>query len=156
MAGSSQILVMTDKVAAPRALFYAESIVPSLSRCPVQTKLLILLLSMLVAGCAAPPVLATPPLKASFRPAQIPTRGMVAGVNNASGSIVTVETVFVRSKDDAQERSYRLDRKIAPRDSITIGWVELDGWKLRTGDRLRLACEGYRETFDFTVEKAQP
>jgi hypothetical protein len=32
-----------------------------------------------------------------------------------------------------------------------VGWIELDGWKLKSGDRLRVLCEGYRDSFDVDV-----
>jgi hypothetical protein len=93
-----------------------------------------------------------PPLNVSFRKSQIPGRGLVAGLNNPSStSSVEVLTVFVQKPKETDWRSYRLDRKIRPQDSISVGWVELDGWKLSKGDRLRIRCRGYSDDFECDV-----
>ncbi len=85
-----------------------------------------------------------PPLKVSFRKSQIPTEGMVAGINNPSSSeSIQVVAVFVQGKGEKEERSYRIDRELKPLDSIAVGWVQLNGWKLKPGDKLRIRCEGY-------------
>lgn len=98
-------------------------------------------------GCqqqAAPPKAGPPPLRVSFRKSQIPTQGMVACVNNPSAEAsIQVVAVFVQGKGEKQERSYRLDRQVKPLDSISVGWVEFGGWKLKPGDKLRIRCEGY-------------
>jgi hypothetical protein len=95
---------------------------------------------------------AAPPLAVSFRDSKVPLQGKVAGINNTSSQQVAVSVVYVSSKGDAAERSYRLDASIAPQDSITLGWAELDGWKLKPGDKVRLQCEGFAKTFDFEVK----
>jgi hypothetical protein len=76
----------------------------------------------------------------------MPNQGMVANVNNptATGSI-KVAVVFVQGKGEKEERSYRLDRRVKPLDSISVGWKELGGWKLMPGDKLRIRCEGYTD-----------
>ncbi len=28
-------------------------------------------------------------------------------------------------------------------DTITVGWVELDGWKLKPRDEVTIECKGY-------------
>jgi len=98
-------------------------------------------------GCrtaVVPPKAGPPPLHVSFRKSQIPTEGMVASVNNPSeAAALKVVAVFVRGKGEKEERSYRLDREIKPLDSISVGWVEFGGWKLKPGDKLRIRCEGY-------------
>jgi hypothetical protein len=100
---------------------------------------------LLLSGCARPRA-GPPPLKVSFRKALIPTQGMVAGINNpSSAESVKVVAVFVQGKGEKEERSYRLDRMVKPLDSITVGWVELDGWKLKPGDKLRIRCQGYTD-----------
>lgn len=114
----------------------------------VAALLAVSVIAFLLPGCSSSKPGPPPPLKASFRKAQIPTRGMVAGLNNSSSSeSIKVETVFVQGKDENEERSYRMDATIRPRDSISIGWVELDGWKLKSGDKLRIRCDGYDEDF---------
>jgi hypothetical protein len=76
---------------------------------------------------------------------------MVAGVNNPSAAeSVQVVAVFVQGKGEKEERSYRLDREVKPLDSISVGWAELGGWKLKRGDKLRIRCEGY--TSDLACE----
>jgi hypothetical protein len=116
----------------------------------------ILVLAAILAGvalfrfgpAAAPPKPPTrpgePPLKISYRHSQIPRHGMVAGFNNPSTSeSITVVAVFVQGKGEKEERSYRIDREIKPLDTISVGWVQLDGWKLKRGDKLRIRCEQY-------------
>jgi len=99
-----------------------------------------------------PPKPGPPPLKLSFRKAQIPTEGMVAGINNPSSSeTIKVIAVFVKGKDEKEERSYRLDHELKPLDSVTVGWIQLNGWKLKPGDKLRVRCEGYTEDFEGEV-----
>jgi len=69
---------------------------------------------------------------------------MVAGINNPSSSeSIQVVAVFVQGKGEKEERSYRIDRELKPLDSIAVGWVQLNGWKLKPGDKLRIRCEGY-------------
>ncbi|HEY7427976.1 MAG TPA: hypothetical protein VH682_27330 [Gemmataceae bacterium] len=113
-----------------------------------------LLSSAGLVGCrpqAPPPQAGPPPLRVSFRKSQIPTQGMVAGVNNPSAAeSVQVVAVFVQGKGEKEERSYRLDREVKPLDSISVGWAELGGWKLKRGDKLRIRCEGY--TSDLACE----
>lgn len=101
---------------------------------------------------AAPPKAEAPPLKVSFRKPPIPTQGLVAGLNNPSAThAIKVIAVFVQGKGEKQERSYRLDREIKPLDSISVGWIELDGWKLKSGDKLRVRCEGYTRDLECDV-----
>jgi hypothetical protein len=85
-----------------------------------------------------------PTLKVSYRKSQIPTQGMVVNLNNPSTSeSLKALVVFVRAKDEKEDRSYRLDRPIKPLDSMQVGWNELGGWKLKAGDKLRIQFEGY-------------
>jgi len=77
---------------------------------------------------------------------------MVAGINNTSISESVKEVVvFVRSKNEKEERSYRIDREIKPLDSVSVGWIQLNGWKLKSGDKLRIRCEGYTEDLEIEV-----
>jgi hypothetical protein len=109
-----------------------------------------LLVAVGLAGCQrqAPPPKAPkpgpPPLRVSFRNSQIPTEGKVASITNPSETEpVKVVAVFVQGKKEKEERSYRLDRDIVPLDSISVGWAQFGGWKLKNGDKLRIRCEGY-------------
>src|SRR5713101_2156156 len=106
-------------------------------------------------GCKKPvaaPIQGPPPLKVSFRKSQIPTEGMVAGINNPSTSeSVKVIAVFVKGKEDKEERSYRIDREIKPLDTISVGWIELNGWKLKHGDKLRIRCVEYADDLESEV-----
>src|SRR5262249_51486931 len=104
----------------------------------------------LIVGCGPPqPARARPPkgppgFKVSFRKSQIPGQGMVANVNNPSATeTIKVAVIFVQGKGEKEERSYRLDRDVKPLDSLTVGWAELGGWKLKRGDKLRIRCDGY-------------
>jgi hypothetical protein len=108
---------------------------------------------VVLCGCRpAAPKPGPPPLKISFRPSQFKDQGLVAGINNPSSSeSIKVVAVFVRSAEDKDERSYRLDRVIRPLDSINVGWLELDSWKLKPGDKLRFLCEGYEASLDTEV-----
>jgi hypothetical protein len=103
----------------------------------------------LLVGCeraVSPPKAGPPPFKVSFRKSQIPAQGMVANVNNPSTTeTIKVAVVFVQGRGEKEERSYRLDREVKPLDSISVGWAELGGWKLKPGDKLRIRCEGYAD-----------
>jgi hypothetical protein len=93
-----------------------------------------------------------PPLKVSFRKSQIPTEGMVAGINNPSSSeTIKVIAVFVQGKHEKEARSYRLDQELKPLDSISVGWIQLNGWKLKPGDKLGVRCEGYEGDLETEV-----
>ena len=106
-------------------------------------------------GCKKPvaePQPGQPPLKLSFRKSQIPTEGMVAGINNPSSSeSIKVIAVFVQGKNEKEERSYRIDHELKPLDSISVGWIQLNGWKLKSGDKLRVRCEGYARDLEGEV-----
>ena len=123
--------------------------------------LLALLAMPLVAapiGCnrpAAPAVAAgPPPLRVSFRPSKIPNEGLVAGFNNPSElESIRVIAVFAQGKGEKAERSYRLDREIKPLDSISFGWLESNGWKLKPGDKLRVRCDHYQSDLECEVPK---
>src|SRR5262249_45961099 len=92
------------------------------------------------------------PLRLSYRKSPIPTQGMVLGINNPSNSeTINVVVVFVQGKADKEERSYRLDKAVKPLNSISVGWVELDGWKLKSGDKLRIRCDGYAKELETEV-----
>jgi hypothetical protein len=108
-------------------------------------------------GCnrpVAPAVAGPPPLRVSFRPSKIPTEGMVAGFNNLSElESIRVIAVFVQGKGEKAERSYRLDREIKPLDSISFGWIESNGWKLKPGDKLRVRCDRYQSDLECEVPK---
>jgi hypothetical protein len=114
----------------------------------------------LLVGCPPFPVAARavkagpPPFQVSFRKSQIPGQGLVANVNNKSPKeTITLTVVFVQGKGEKTDRSYRLDRELKPLDSQSIGWLELGGWKLKHGDKLRIRCDGYRD--DLACEAAE-
>src|SRR6185312_6900877 len=87
-----------------------------------------------------------PPIELSFRKAQIPTRGMVVGIKNAAdGETLEKLTVEVRSPGEETPRSHVIKTGIKPHDSITVGWVELDGWKLKPGDEFSIKVSRYSE-----------
>ena len=108
-----------------------------------------LVVASLLVGCgrfASAPKAGPPPLKVSFRKSQIPTQGMVAGLTNASSTeVIKVVVVLVQGKNEKEGRSYRIAREVKPLDSISVGWVELDGWKLKPGDALRIRCARYTD-----------
>lgn len=93
-----------------------------------------------------------PPIVFSFRKSKIPLQGMVAGVRNTSEE-ETLENlvVHVSSPEEEGERSHRLQIKLLPLDSITIGWQELDGWKLKPDDELKITCDQYQGERTATV-----
>lgn len=104
----------------------------------------------LLAGCAParpaapPPKPGKPPIEFSFRKSQVPTKGMVAGIRNSSDSEELSELVVqVHGPNEKGQRSHRVDSIVRPQDSITVGWVELDGWKLKAGDSLTVRCRQY-------------
>lgn len=113
------------------------------------------LLSLTLAGCADAKQGAkagSPPLEFSFRRSQIPTRGMVVGIKNASQSeTLKGLTVEVRSADEETTRSHLIEKEIKPRDSITVGWIELDGWTLKPGDEVSVTSDNYTDPKAVTV-----
>lgn len=93
-----------------------------------------------------------PPIEFSFRKSQIPLKGMVAGVRNAStDEILENFVVRVKSSDEEGERSHRPANHLKPQDSFTVGWAELDGWKLKPGDVLTVTCDQYEGETSATV-----
>jgi hypothetical protein len=119
-----------------------------------------LMAATLLVGCPPVPVAARavkagpPPFKVSFRKSQIPGQGLVANVNNKSSTEkITVAVVFVLGKGEKEDRSYRLDRELKPLDSMSIGWAELGGWKLKLGDKLRIRSDEYKA--DLACEVAE-
>lgn len=64
----------------------------------------------------------------------------------------TIIAVSVQSDSDVERRSYRLDRTIRPLDSITIGWIECDGFELKQGDRLWIHCKEFQQDMELQVE----
>ena len=116
----------------------------------------LLALTLTIPGCPQPagPKTGSPPIEFSFRKAQIPTRGMVVGIKNASSS-ETLEslTVEIRSPSEESTRSHVVEKEVKPRDSITVGWVELDGWKLKLGDEISVTSDRYMQPKTVTVPK---
>ncbi|MCA9068425.1 MAG: hypothetical protein KDA84_05860 [Planctomycetaceae bacterium] len=93
-----------------------------------------------------------PPVEFSFRKSKIPLQGMVAGVWNTSEQ-ETLESLVVRvsSPEEEGERSHHLWKTLRPQDSITVGWQELDGWKLKPDDVLKITCDQYRDEVFITI-----
>ena len=122
----------------------------------MKTRLLIIciLAITVVSGCAnnSPPP-GPPPVEVHFRKSQIPLKGLVMGVRNTSTSSLEIATVSIRSPDDDGTRSHVITKRVLPKDSITIGWMELDGWKLKEGDEITLECTGYEVPFSITVTR---
>jgi hypothetical protein len=101
---------------------------------------------------AALPKDGPPPIRVSYRPSKIPRQGMVAGLNNPSvEESLKLVAVFIQGKGETEGRSYRLDRVIKPLDSISLGWLEFGGWKLKPGDKLRIRCEEYKDDLECEV-----
>jgi hypothetical protein len=110
-----------------------------------------------VAGCQKNP--GAPPLRVTYRKATIPSKGLVIGLTNTGTESMTLNKVYVRSKSDKEDRPYdQLLRKVLePDDSIAIGWMELDGWKIQKGDRLRVFFNEYAQPLEITVgEDVEP
>jgi hypothetical protein len=100
--------------------------------------------AMTACGCRPPAVVGPPPLTASFRKASVPTKGYVVGLSNVdSPQAIHVVQIYVQSANEKDERPYRVDKSVSMKDSISLGWMELDGWPLKSGDRLRVECSGY-------------
>ena len=107
-----------------------------------------------VSGCVDNnPAPGPPPIEFSFRKSQIPLKGMVMGIQNTSDTDLEVVTISVRSPKDEGARSHVIETRIVPKDSITVGWVELDGWKLKPGDEVTVECTGYNAPKKVTVPK---
>jgi hypothetical protein len=95
-----------------------------------------------------------PPIEFSFRKSQIPLKGMVAGIRNSSKTEeLSNFVVRVRSADEEGERSHRPINHLKPRDSFTVGWAELDGWKLKPGDVLTVTCDQYQGEVSVTISE---
>jgi hypothetical protein len=110
------------------------------------------LLLLLAGGCSqAKP--GAPSLRVSYRKASIPGKGLVIGLTNTSSQSLNVDRVHVRSADEKHERPYdqMFKKTIGPNDSIAIGWVELDGWKIRKGDQVRIFFREFEQPFEITV-----
>jgi hypothetical protein len=85
-----------------------------------------------------------PPIEFSFRKSQVPLKGLVAGVRNASkDEELTSFVIRVTSPKEEGERSHLQPITLMPQDSFTVGWMELDGWKLKSGDVVTVTCEQY-------------
>lgn len=77
---------------------------------------------------------------------------MVIGIKNASQNETLKElTVEVRSPNEETTRSHVIEKEIKPRDTVTVGWVELDGWKLEPGDKVSVTADGYTDAKKVTV-----
>lgn len=106
--------------------------------------LMVVATAVMACGCRPPAAIGPPPLKASFRKASVPTKGFVVGLSNVdSPQAIHVVQVYVKSAKEEGERPYRVDKSVATKDSISLGWMELDGWPPKSGDRLRVECSGY-------------
>jgi hypothetical protein len=69
---------------------------------------------------------------------------MVMGLTNTSADEPLAGVhVDVTSPKEGDKRSYLLKKKLPPGDSISVGWMELDGWKLKRGDKVAVRCKGY-------------
>lgn len=106
------------------------------------------LMLFIVYGCQGQPPApgaapAPPPVVFSFRESQIPTRGMVVGIQNTTTD-ETLEGLVVKVQSPEEEgvRSHRIG-DLLPQDTITVGWMELDGWVLKSGDEVTVSCDGY-------------
>lgn len=117
-----------------------------------------LLLVGILQGCfvgnqaVPPPQAGPPPLKVSFRKSQVPFHGLVAGINNPTDQTIQVVAVLVQDAADAHPRTHRLDYELKSLDTMTVGWTELDGWKLKSKDKLTIRCEGFTQDFQIIVE----
>ena len=97
-------------------------------------------------------VLSTPPPAASsertrfsisYRKAAIPGHGVVLGLTNATDKETLKNVVvLVKSSAGGGERSYRVARSLSPKETISVGWKELDGWKLNPGDVVKVKVDG--------------
>jgi hypothetical protein len=117
-------------------------------------RLIALAALVVTSGCWVPPVPKTgpPPIEFSFRKSQVLAHGMVAGLRNASTSETLAGIVVtVRSPKEQGVRSHVVDKAIRPQDTVTIGWIELDGWKLKPGDEVAVKCTEYPESKTVTV-----
>jgi hypothetical protein len=120
-------------------------------------RLALLLLLPLLAACdsaSTGPKPGAPPVSFRYRQAQIPGKGLVAGIENQSTTETLSNFVIKVSSQDAQRNgSYRVGKFLEPEDSMTIGWVELDGWELQADDRISVTCEQYAEAATSTVTR---
>ena len=113
---------------------------------------------LLIAGCGVKPEpsVGPPPIEFNFRKSQIPTQGLVAGLSNTSKTeTLTNLIVHVRGKDEQGTRSHRLKSELKPQDTVTVGWLQLDGWKLKPGDSMTVTCDQYTAAAKVVVSEPQ-
>jgi len=77
--------------------------------------------------------------KISYRRSKVLGQGMVAGLTNGRGG----ENAEERGRPGPFPRRrprphHRVARSLRANNTVSVGWRELDGWKLEPGDRLRV------------------
>jgi hypothetical protein len=117
----------------------------------------IVLLLAFLAGCGQrqqPVKPGQPPIAFSFRQSQILTKGMVVGVQNKSTTeTLTNVVVKVSAPQEEGTRSHKVNAPVEPEDTITVGWIELDGWKLKPNDKISVTCEQYSREATAVVQE---
>jgi hypothetical protein len=99
-----------------------------------------------------PPKDEPPPISLSYRVSKIPGQGMVMGITNHSDNEpLTGVQVSITFPNEGAERTYVVKKQPGPRDSIAVGWVELDGWKLKRGDKVAVRCRSYTQAIEDEV-----
>ena len=107
------------------------------------------------AGCGGPtaqgPKPGAPPLEFRTVKPQNADEGLVVGIRNTSDVTMDAVVVSIESPTVKGRRSYRHDKPLSPEDTIAVGAKELDGWKLKASDKLKVKCRQYSGEAEYTV-----
>lgn len=68
-------------------------------------------------------------------------QGMVLVVTNTSGDHLHDVTVDIESPS-GEKKQYTV-ATLDPHDSISVGWLKLDGWPIPEGSTVRVSCKGF-------------
>ncbi len=94
-----------------------------------------------------------PRVSVSFRNSKVPFQGLVAGMTNNSDQQLTGLTVTVQDPQENDRRTYQIKGGIPPHDNVDVGFLELDQWKLKAGQKLTISCDQYQGQKQVEVTK---
>lgn len=93
-------------------------------------------------------------LAVGYRKASLPGHGVVLGLTNATEKETLKNVVVsVKSPTDQGERSYKVARALRPGETLSVGWKELDGWKLNSGDVVKIKMDGQATPLEVVVPR---
>ena len=98
----------------------------------------------LIAGCGG-----GPPVTVHHRDSILDMGKVIIVTNNSDKYLHGVK---VRVSAGDQEKTC-LILTIAPHDSVEVGWMQLDEWKIPEGSETRITCDGFRGSSGPWLEK---